>query len=274
MKKQNAAFLYVGIITASLVLSYFLTSCSEEEFNSQQTKEFAIESALNGASYNIKVGLPLAYNSSSEKFATIYVLDGKENFDFVANHCKEISDRFGVTNVVVVSIGYGRDRSIDYTPTKVSSITGGGPEFLDFISGQLIPRIEKDFNVDTTRNSRVILGHSYGGLFGACALAADNKLFGNYILLSPSIWFDNEVTLQLEKESRVKNKDTQQLVFLGIGEAENDGRMQAPFEAFFQTLRDNYSNIKISKNREKNLDHVGSKNPNIIKGLNFYFQNR
>ena len=177
-------------------------------------------------------------------------------------------------NAIVVSIGYGRDRSIDYTPTKVSSATGGGAEFLEFIKGELIPRIEQDFSVDTTRTSRVILGHSYGGLFGACVLAVDNKIFGNYIILSPSIWFDNEISLQLELNNRAANKDRQQLVFMGLGEAENDGRMQAPFEALYQTLRDNYTNIKLSKNRERNLDHVGSKNPNIIKGLNYYFQNR
>ncbi len=130
------------------------------------------------------------------------------------------------------------------------------------------------FNVDTTRSSRVILGHSYGGLFGACALAVNNNLFGNYILLSPSIWFDNEVALQFEKEYRANNADRKQLVFMGIGEMENAGRMQAPFEAFYQTLRDNYTDVKLSKNREKNLDHVGSKHPNMIKGLKYYFQNR
>jgi uncharacterized protein len=61
---------------------------------------------------------------------------------------------------------------------------------------------------------------------------------------------------------------------MGIGDAENLGRMQAPFESFYQTLRENYSDIKLSKNVEKNLDHSGSRNPNIGKGLNYYFQNR
>jgi len=272
MKRQKLVTLTLGTFVGTLVL--FLVSCSEEEFNSSLTREFSIQSTFNGATYPIKVGLPLDYNSSNEKYSTVYVLDGEENFDYVSNHCKEISNRYSVANVLVVSIGYGNDRGLDYTPTKISSSTGGGKEFLDFIENELIPRIEQDFSVDTTRSSRVILGHSYGGLFGACALAVNNQLFGNYILLSPSIWYDNEVSLLLEKENREKNRDNQQLVFLGIGELENSGRMQAPFEAFYQTLRDNYSSISLSKNRENDLDHVGSKNPNIIKGLNYYFQNR
>lgn len=273
MKKQ--IILYLGVIVSTLVTSLLLGSCKEEEFNPVLTKAFSITSASNGATYNIKVGLPRNYDeSASEKYSSIYVLDGEENFDFVAKHCKEISERNSVANVLVISIGYGKDRSIDYTPTKVSSETGGGPEFLNFIEAQLIPKIEQDFSADTTRSSRVILGHSYGGLFGAFAFATNNNLFGNYLLLSPSMWFDNEVSLLMEKQNRTEISKKHQLVFLGIGELENAGRMQAPFEAFYQVLRDNYSDIRLSRNREEELDHVGSKNPNIIKGLNFYFQNR
>lgn len=272
MKKTQNWILGFGIIVALSFL--LLQSCQVEDFNPALTKEFSLQSNTNGATYQIKVGLPEDYFSSSEKFATIYVLDGEENFEFVANRCKEIAASFQTQNVVVVSIGYGQDRSIDYTPTKVSSMTGGGAQFLDFIKNQLVPAIESGYSVATSRNSRVILGHSYGGLFGACALTVDNDLFGNYLLLSPSIWYDNEVALLLEKEFRNINQDKKQLVFMGIGEMENAGRMQAPFEAFYQTLRDNYSQIKLSKNRVRNLDHMGSKNPNIIKGLHYYFENR
>lgn len=272
MKKQKVVTLIIGILV-SVLTAFLLVSCSEEEFNPSLIRNFTIP-ASNGASYTIEVALPEDYHSSSEKYSTVYVLDGEENFDFVATQCKEIADRNSAQNVLVVSIGYGNDRSIDYTPTKVGSNTGGGAQFMNFIENELIPRIEQDFRAETTRSGRVILGHSYGGLFGACVLAVNNNLFGNYLLLSPSIWFDNEVALLLEKQKRDINQDKPQLVFLGIGQAENSGRMQAPFEAFYQTLRDNYTNIKVSKNREKNLDHVGSKNPNIIKALNYYFQNR
>ncbi|MEQ1586075.1 MAG: alpha/beta hydrolase-fold protein [Cyclobacteriaceae bacterium] len=269
--KTQKTMLYLGVSVAFMFI--LLGSCTEEEFNPTLTREFSIQSVFNSATYKIKVGLPDNYNAA-EKYASIYVLDGEENFDLVANHCREISKNYATQNVVVVSIGYGRDRSIDYTPTKVSSVTGGGAEFLQFIKDELIPTMEEEFSVDTTRASRVILGHSYGGLFGACVFAVANNLFGNYILLSPSIWFDNEVSLLLEKDYRAANQQMQQVVFMGIGEVENSGRMQAPFEAFYQALRDNYTHTKLSKNREKDLDHVGSKNPNIIKGLNYYFQNR
>ena len=55
---------------------------------------------------------------------------------------------------------------------------------------------------------------------------------------------------------------------------ENAGRMQAPFQAFYQRLNNDYSGIQLLKNSVPQMDHVGSKNPNIIKGLDFYFQNK
>lgn len=273
-KNKSRMLKNVPAITIAIMLLSFFVSCTKELFSPELTREFSIQSTANGATYDIKVGLPANYDPGTEKYATIYVLDGEEDFDFVSNQCKEIADKNAVTNVLVVGIGYGKDRSIDYTPTKISSVTGGAPEFLNFIETQLIPEMEAQFGVDTARSSRVILGHSYGGLFGANVFCVDNELFGNYILLSPSLWFDNLISLQLEKEYRDDNKDRAQLVFMGIGAAENAGRMQAPFEAFYEMLRDNYSSIQLTKNREEDLDHMGSKHPNIIKGLNYYFQNR
>lgn len=274
MKTLKTMILERGTMAMTLLLAVLLGSCNEEKFDPASTRTFTIESPSIGATYPIQVALPENYNSSGEKFSTIYVLDGDQDFDLVANTCKSLADRYGVANVIVVSIGYGRDRSIDYTPTETGSSTGGAPEFLAFITNELIPKIEQDFNAGTARESRVILGHSYGGLFGAYAFAVNNSVFGNYILLSPSLWFDNEISMTLEKQNRVDNQDIRQLVFMGIGEAENSGRMQAPFEAYYQILRDNYSAIHLSKNREDDLSHMGSKDPNIEKGLNYYFQNR
>jgi uncharacterized protein len=252
----------------------FFSSCQEEVPAPALVEKLSITSAVNGATYEIKVAQPSNYFTTNEKYAAIYVLDGEENFNLVASQCKKLSDSYGVANVLVVSIGYGRDRSMDYTPTKTSETTGGAPEFMKFIREQLVPRMEQDFRADTTRSHRVILGHSFGGLFGAYAFAADNTLFGNYILLSPSLWFDNEVTLLLESRNRNAMRDRQQLIFMGLGEMENLGKMQAPFEGFYRAIKENYTNVRMTRNLEKDLAHRGSENPNIKKGLEYYFLNR
>jgi len=253
---------------------FILTSCNEEVMDPASVTEFSLQSTITGAVYNIKVARPANFLTSDETYGVIYVLDGEENFGFVANQSRELSHRYGVQEPLVVSIGYGNDRSYDYTPTMTDGNTGGGPEFLTFIRDQLVPRMEQDFRADTLRASRVILGHSYGGLFAAFAFGIDNELFGNYLILSPSLWYDNEVGMRLETEHRSGNSDRQQLVFIGGGALENSGRMQAPVEGFYKALKENYSNMQITRNVEGDLDHVGSKNPNIRKSLEFYFQNR
>jgi len=274
MKNKTSLIKRLLTVTSAITLLLLLSSCTKDEvFNSGVIKEFTLQSAANGAAYDIKVGLPINYNPT-EKYATVYVLDGKEIFGFVANRCREISEQYAKKNVLVVSIGYGKDRSIDYTPTKVSSVTGGAPQFLNFIETQLIPKMEQDYQADTGRDSRIILGHSYGGLFDGYAFSVNNTVFGNYIMLSPSFWFDNRVTLQMEIDNRAKNKNKRQLVYMGIGENEERDRMLAPFEIFYQRLRDNYNNIKLEKNIEKNTGHMDSRSPNIIKGLTYYFLNR
>lgn len=273
---KKAMFKTSAITASMLILVFTFASCEKKELidPALTQEEFAIQSNVNGATYNIKVGLPADYDLSVKRHASIYVLDGEDDFEFVANRCNEISDSLNVTNVVVISIGYGRNRSIDYTPTKMSSVTGGGPEFLKFIENQLIPKIEKTYRVDTARSSRVIIGHSYGGLFGTYAFCTNNKVFGNYLLLSPSLWFDSMVSMQMEKDNRNAIKNHAQLVFMGIGGSEEVDRMLKPFDEFYQILHHKYPYTKLAKNIEPNKGHMGSKNPNIVKALNFYFQNR
>ena len=275
MKSKIASIKKTFAVSGILLLLIAMDSCKKDEiFTTGTVKEFSLQATSNGATYAIRVGLPANYNPSGEKYATIYVLDGKEIFGYVSNRCQEISDQYALKNVLVVSIGYGRDRSIDYTPTKMSSVTGGAPQFLNFIETQLIPKMEHDFQADTNRESRVILGHSYGGLFGEYAFCVRNRVFSNYIMLSPSLWFNNYIPLQMEKENRANNKNEKQLVFLGIGEKEESDRMLAPFNSLYESLQSFYTNISLAKNIENNTSHMSSRSPNIVKGLIYYFLNR
>jgi predicted alpha/beta superfamily hydrolase len=264
---KSTSFLLLAIISLQI------TSCKKEKFDVELTKEFEIHSNATQANYAIRVGLPSNYRADV-KYPTIYVLDGETDFAYVANQCKEISENKGVQNVIVVGIGYGNDRNLDYTPTEANEGSGGAEQFMGFIKNELIPKMEQDYSSDTSRAGRVILGHSFGGLLGAYALTRFNNVFGNYLILSPSLWYDNEVLLRYEQDSRPANAAQRQLVFMGIGKLENSGRMQVPFEAFYQKLNSNYQNIKLTKNVEKDLDHMGSKAPNIKEGLCFYFNNR
>lgn len=255
-----------------LVLAF--ASCKKEEFSPNRTKEFSIHSITNGATYVIQVGLPENYDPQTQKYGAIYVLDGEEIFDHVSLSCNTISSDNASSNVLVVGIGYGNDRAFDYTPSVAAEGGGGAENFMLFIKNELIPRMESEFGADTLRKSRSILGHSFGGLCAAYAFANHNEVFENYIVLSPSLWYDNEIVLGLERDHRDTNKGNHQLVFLGLGELENEGRMHAPFQAFYERLRDNYPSMALERHLEPHLDHRGSEKPNIKEGLKFYFENR
>lgn len=256
-----------NIVALLLLLS--MASCKKEPFNPNLTKQFTIQSAANGASYSVKVAVPENYNPSTQKYAAMYVLDGDDNFDNVAKQCQKLSN-----DVLVISIGYGNNRAFDYTPTKAGHHGGGAEKFMLFIKNELIPKMESDYAADTSRAGRAIIGHSFGGLFVAYAFAAYNHVFGNYLMLSPSLWYDNEILFKMEQDNRSANSKNQQLVYMGIGALEGDGRMQAPFEGFYQRLAHYYPQMKLTKRIVPGLDHMGSRDPNITEALKYYFQNR
>ena len=260
-------------ITITLIL-LVAVSCKKKIKAPDSVQEFTIQSTSNSGAYNIKVALPESYGAQNKKYSTVYVLDGDENFNFVADQCKKLCSRYSKDNVLIVSIGYGHNRTLDYTPTNAPEGEGGAPGFMNFIKKELIPHMQLEFAADTNRSGRVILGHSFGGLFASYAFTNHNHVFGNYLMLSPSLWYDDEILLQYEQDNRSLINNKNQVVFLGIGQLENAGRMQAPFEAFYQRLNNYYSGISLQKNSVSQMDHVGSKNPNITKGLEFYFQNK
>ncbi len=257
-----------------LILVALIVSCEKESFYLPQTTTFSIQSSATGALYPIQVSFPEGYSPADQTYRVLYVLDGEENFAYVAGNCKTISAAYATSDVIVVAIGYGNDRALDYTPTVVNQRGGGAENFMRFLKEDLIPRMEHDYAADTLRDNRIILGHSYGGLLAAYAFTQDNAVFGSYLMLSPSIWYDNEIILKLEQENRDHNREAKQRVFMGLGSLESNGRMMAPFEALYQRLANQYPNMKITRHIEPQLDHMGSRNPNILEGLNFYFQNR
>ncbi|MEO5775653.1 MAG: alpha/beta hydrolase-fold protein [Flavobacterium sp.] len=258
----------------SILFVLTLSSCEEEiSLNSNFTKHFTIYSTEKGRTYPIWVQLPEDYNQNTELYSTIYVLDADDNQEYVAKCAKDASTRLKTKNVIVVGIGYGDDRTVDYTPTHTNMGGGESPIFLDFINNELIPKIQTDFRADTSRNSRVILGHSFGGLCGAYAFTKRNEIFGNYLMLSASLFYDNDLMIQYEQESRPQIHNEQQLVYIGAGGTEgpllvDNDLLHLRLKSYF------YTQTKTTFQIIEGKGHNASKNPNIKKAINFYFQNR
>ena len=71
MKNYKVMLKKIGTIASTMMLVFLFGSCQKETFDPALTQEFAILATANGATYNIKVGLPANFNASVKKYATI-----------------------------------------------------------------------------------------------------------------------------------------------------------------------------------------------------------
>jgi predicted alpha/beta superfamily hydrolase len=79
------------------------------------------------------------------------------------------------------------------------------------------PRIAALLPVDSSRD--VLFGHSLGGLFALHTLFMHPESFNTYLVLSPSIWFNNRVVLGHEAAfaAAVKSGKVAPRVFVAVG---------------------------------------------------------
>jgi hypothetical protein len=261
----------------AICLALMLGSCTKNfDFPANQTEIFELQATSTGHTFNIMVGLPENYDATqAEAYPVIYLLDADWDFERVAIYAKEQRPE-NQSPAIVVGIGYpdsDNQRNRDYTPTQSRwEEAGGAEDYIHFIQNDLIPTIESKYNVRKTADQRLIIGHSLGGLLGAYLFVAHNDLFHNYLILSPSLWWDNQVFFEMEANRRSQNQENEHNIYLGIGEMESFG-MNPVFDLFSERLSENYPQVTLQTWRVKGKGHNDSKPENLRKGLQFFFQN-
>jgi len=206
--------------------------------------------------YEIRVWLPPGYAASQRSWPVLVMLDADYSFPLVVSIADHLMQRGQSMAYVIVAIGYAnsagnpywyrRNRTRDYTPVHVpdggygaefQKFSGGGPAFLKFIADRLLPFLAAKFRID--RADAVFVGHSYGGLFGAHVLAEEPDLFAKYVLVSPSLWYDDHRMLEPARFAALAALRDAKQVFLAVGAHENqDGRrMVDDLEQYADLLR-------------------------------------
>ena len=75
-------------------------------------------------------------------------------------------------------------------------VHGAADVFLRFLSDELMPFVEKNYR---TRPYKILVGHSYGGLFAIHALTTRPDVFNTYIAIDPSLhWNDQRLVSQAD----------------------------------------------------------------------------
>lgn len=67
-----------------------------------------------------------------------------------------------------------------------------------FLAQDLLPNIARRFPVDAYR--QILVGHSFGGMFGLSLLYRQPALFGQIVAISPSLWWQGHFLMERERE--------------------------------------------------------------------------
>jgi predicted alpha/beta superfamily hydrolase len=184
----------------------------------------------------------------------VYVLDADYAVTIARSVIEHFYDRGDLPEMIVVGVSYPgaidvlddyrRRRTRDYTPTHTATggygpefqkLSGGGPAFRDALERDLMPFVESRYPIDPA--DRTLVGHSYGGLFTTWVMLTRPALFRRYLAVSPSLWYDERMIFDVEKETASARRGTPVDVFLGVGGYENTP-MATDLEELAKALRE------------------------------------
>ncbi len=173
----------------------------------------------------VVVWLPPGYDASKQRYGFVYMHDGQNLFDPKRSNFNKVwaADKSALRLIaagkvkpfIIVGIDQpGEDRGRQYFPRVMSdllspavrdklALQGNGrpiisDEYLNFIVGELKPKIDRDFRTKRNRNYTAIAGSSMGGLVSLYAITKYPKVFGTagavstHLPLGNPNWTDDE----------------------------------------------------------------------------------
>lgn len=216
------------ILSIFIAFSFCMFSQTKQSENSKPFVLGTIEeiqSAQLGEKRILNIYLPEGYKQDdTTKYSVIYLLDGSADEDFIHVVGLVQFNTFEWIQRIPKSIVVGiatvdRKRDLTYPTTieedkKAFPTTGHSDKFIAFIEKELQPYIEKKYKTNT---SKTIIGQSLGGLFATEVLFKKPKLFNKYIIISPSLWWDDGSLLKQEPEILKNNFSQPTNIYIGVG---------------------------------------------------------
>lgn len=197
---------------------------------SNSTKPFVLgtietlSSKILGEDRLLNIYLPEGYDpKGATQYPVIYLLDGSADEDFIHIAGLVQYNSFEWINRMPHSIVVGIaniDRRRDFTfPThvpedlKLYPTTGHSEPFITFLTQELQPYIEAKYK---TSKSKTLIGQSLGGLLATEILMKQPQAFDQYIIISPSLWWD-EGSLLLQKPVPMPQGESSLRIYIGVG---------------------------------------------------------
>ncbi|MEP6793255.1 MAG: alpha/beta hydrolase-fold protein [Saprospiraceae bacterium] len=217
-----------------------------------------IQSNQLGEKRILNIYLPDGYTQDdTTHYPVIYLLDGSADEDFIHIVGLVQFNNFSWINRVPKSIVVGianTDRKRDFTyPTTIVEdkmkypTTGHSDRFIAFVEKELQPFIDGKYK---TNGSRMIIGQSLGGLVATEILFKKPYLFNKYIIISPSLWWDNGSLLDLQPDILREAFSQKTDIYIGVGkEGIVTGKTPHVMEVDANFLAD-----KIKRTKSKNIN--------------------
>ena len=184
-----------------------------------------IQSKELGETRILNIYLPQGYSANdTTHYPVTYLLDGSADEDFVHVAGLFQFNAFPWINRVPPSIVVGIatvDRRRDFTfPTslekdrKAYPTTGHSDQFIAFLEKELQPFIAKKYKANS---SKTIIGQSLGGLLATEVLLKKPALFDKYIIVSPSLWWNNGSLLNEPSSVMLETFSQNTSVYVAVG---------------------------------------------------------
>ncbi len=200
-----------------------LPNIKQQDFKLGETLSF--KSAILDEERQLNVYLPAGYETNDTlQYPVVYLLDGSADEDFI--HIVGLMQfaNFPWVKLFPPSIVVGIaniDRKRDFTyPTRNKKdkadfpTTGGSAAFIQSIKEEIQPLIDQKYRTNATRT---LVGQSLGGLLATEVLFKHPELFSHYMIISPSLWWDDQSLLSYAPkclDPRFTDKTT---VFVAVG---------------------------------------------------------
>ncbi len=274
---------------AGLLLVLSLVS-SGDLHGQDASGRFQIESRAVGVAYDIEVVTP-AESSAVAKYPVAYCMDWYILDDYLKSLPGLMALGRLVEPYILVGIAQGSTtedwaaaRTRDFTPVHPADeysrshmyppaldATGGAQKFVAFLESELIPQIESRYPADPSR--RCFVGYSLGSLLGVYVMTERTGLFQDYILGSPSLWFNDYYLSSMLEEGPADRLAAIEKVYVSVGEEES-WEMLKSFDLMRSALtRTAGGGPEIKAEIIDAAGHVGAMPISLYNGFRFIFQN-
>lgn len=228
----------------------------------------------------LMIHLPAGYETSGESYPVMYLLDPRGRFHHTTGTLSALARNGEIPNMIVVGV-VNTDRTRDLTPpwTRTDSeqtierrlaaieAGGGANNFLSFLKNELIPHVDRTYR---TTPFRMLVGHSFGGLFAVHSLVTEPDLFSATLSISPSLWWDEGLSVEQTRDLFKARPDLKHRLFLTL--ADEGGDMVEQFRNM-QTVLKYEAPESLSWHAEvyDGETHSTIPMPSVYSGLRFFF---